>query len=70
MPRITPLSPGAVAVLDQLWQRGPTWDGYILSKSGRQELIEIGLVDRRRGYAFLTPAGVELCATSITKERA
>lgn len=35
MSEIAPLSPSAIAVLEQLFKKGPTWDGNIVSKPGR-----------------------------------
>ena len=60
----TILSKGAIAVLRQLFLKGPTWDGDIISKNHRRELIQAGLAFRVAGYASLTLAGVELAATS------
>ena len=59
------LSPGAIAVLHQLWKCGPTWDGNIIGKSARDELVKAGLALHRHGYAFLTADGVLLASTSL-----
>lgn len=56
------LSPSAVAMLGQLYVSGPTWDGNVLSKPGRGELIRAGLAFHEYGYASLTPEGVRLAA--------
>lgn len=45
-------------VLMQLFVDGPTWDGNLISKVDRDELVEAGLVDRWQGWNFLTEAGV------------
>lgn len=61
---IEPLSRSALATLYQLFLNGPTWDGNIVSKTGRQELIVRGYAFRVEGYASLTHEGVRLAATS------
>lgn len=53
-----PLSSAAIDVLGQLFVYGPTWDGNITSKSGRDELVDAGLAFREGGWASLTPEGV------------
>lgn len=64
MPQIKfkPLSKFAAEVLLQLWRHGPIWDGYLLSKIGRDELVDQGLVDRTEGFNFLTRDGVRVLA--------
>jgi hypothetical protein len=59
------LSSGAIAVLGQLWKCGPTWDGNIISKAARGELVKAGLAFHAHGYASLTPDGVLLASTSL-----
>lgn len=54
------LSSAAVEVLGQLFTNGPTWDGNVASKSGRDELIELGLAGRTNGWAYITQDGVTL----------
>ena len=54
------LAPNAVEVLEQLFFQGPTWDGYIISKSGRDQLFDLKLAGRVEGYSFLTAPGVRL----------
>lgn len=49
------LSPNEVAQLKQLAQ--PVWDGGLLSKSARTELVNKGLVERFNGLNFATKAG-------------
>ena len=56
------LSSYAVDVLGQLFAFGPTWDGYILSKMGRNELIELGLAFHENAFASLTPEGVRVAS--------
>jgi hypothetical protein len=56
--KANPLSSGAIDVMAQLFIYGPTWDGNIVSKSGRMELVGAGLVFHECGWASLTPEGV------------
>lgn len=60
----TPLSSSAVAVMNQLFLYGPVWDGNLVSKEGRDELMKQGLLDRWQGWSWLNSAGVELSVTS------
>jgi len=54
------MSGAAFDVLGQLFMRGPTWDGNITSKSGRGELVDLGLAFHAHGFASLTPEGVRV----------
>lgn len=36
-----------------------TWDGHIIGKSIRDDLLSSGLAQRTQGYNWLTPKGVE-----------
>jgi hypothetical protein len=49
-----------IEVLEQLFIFGPTWDGNIVSKSGRDQLFDLKLASRVEGYSFLTAAGIRL----------
>lgn len=69
MSEIAPLSPSAIAVLEQLFKKGPTWDGNIVSKPGRGDLYKAGLSDRVDGFAFLTKEGVALAASVYGQEK-
>jgi hypothetical protein len=62
MPKVTfsDLSAASQAVLGQLFLRGPTWDGNIIAKSGRNELVLLGFCIHQNGWAYLTSEGVEL----------
>jgi hypothetical protein len=64
-----PLTPGAIACLHQLFKNGPTWDGNIIDKCGRGELVNTGLADRVDGFAFLTKEGVKLAASIYEREK-
>ena len=52
-PRLT------AAQLEALWQlRITTWDGYLISKAGRDELCQRGLVTRLNGWQVITREGL------------
>ena len=36
-----------------------TWDGNLISKKYRDDLVESGLAERQSGYNFLTAKGVK-----------
>jgi hypothetical protein len=48
-----PLSSAATEVLMQLFVTGPTWDGNIISKAGRGELVELGLAFHENGWGLV-----------------
>lgn len=58
--KASPLSSCAKEVLGQLFMKGPTWDGNIVSKAGRGELVDLGLAFHAHGFASLTPEGVRV----------
>ncbi len=41
------------AALHQLYECGPTWDGDLVCKSGRDELVKSGIVGRKLGFNFI-----------------
>jgi hypothetical protein len=46
--------------MDTLWclfAHGPTWDGNVPSKAGRDQLVELGLANRHDGWQWLTDDG-------------
>ena len=45
--------------LKQLFVDGPTWDGNLVSKSQRDDLVAAGFASRWDGWNFLTQEGVE-----------
>jgi hypothetical protein len=55
------LSSAAIDVLGQLFVQGPVWDGNIISKAGRGELVRAGLAFHFHGWASLTEEGVYVC---------
>ena len=54
------LSSAAIEVLGQLFISGPKWDGNVVSKSGRTELVEAGLAFRTDGFQSLTAEGIKM----------
>lgn len=59
------LTPAAREVLGQLFMSGPKWDGYVASKSGRDELYDKGLLDRGFGWQWLSRQGVEVAVKGV-----
>lgn len=45
-------------VMFQLFVQGPLWDGNLVSKSDRDELVAQGFAARDNGWNFLTKEGV------------
>lgn len=47
------------AQLEVLYQmRKTVWDGYVISKACRDQLVDMGLVDRLNGWQFITRLGM------------
>ena len=64
------LTPVAVEVMRCLFLHGPTWDGNVPSKSGRDELFELKLATRINGYSWLTADGIRLAlANKLDREK-
>jgi len=63
-----PLSHNAITTLGQLFVNGPTWDGNLVTKQGRDELLETKLAERWDGWTWLTKEGVQL-ATTVTVQK-
>lgn len=60
------LSDGAWVALDQL-RKGDVWDGNLVTKPGRSELIRLGYAERKpHGMNGLTASGRALAATMST----
>lgn len=55
------LSPTQLECLQQLIS--PVWDGNLISKAGRSELVDLGLVSRFDGLNFCTQDGY--CVMSV-----
>jgi len=65
----TPLSTFAVEAILQLWRTGVVWDGNLVSKQGRDELVKQGLADRINGFNFLTKEGILLVSETHGHEK-
>lgn len=64
------LSGSAAETLRCLFFHGPTWDGNVPSKSGRDELVDMKLAARANGWQWLTRAGIDACfANGIHDEK-
>ena len=45
--------------LEVLWQlRRTVWDGYVISKTARDQLVDLGLAARLNGWQFITREGM------------
>jgi hypothetical protein len=62
------LSGAAKDVMMQLFVTGPTWDGNVIAKSGRDELCAAGVAEHRNGWAYLTREGVEMAIVAPVKD--
>lgn len=67
--KIFGMSSWARETLRCLFFHGPTWDGDVPSKSGRDEIVELGYAERWNGWQFLTAAGVKFAIESMLLER-
>ncbi len=63
--KIFGMTSAAREVMRCLFLLGPTWDGNIPSKSGRNELVDLGYAERWKGWAWLTRKGAEFAITSM-----
>lgn len=52
-----------------LFFHGPTLDGDVPSKSGRDELFDLGCIERWNGWQWLTRKGVEFSVNSLLLDR-
>lgn len=52
------LSKAAIEVMLQLFINGPTWDGNLISKEGRNELLRDHSILRWNGWQWLTNRGM------------
>lgn len=48
--------------IDQLKQflNGPIWDGHLISKDSRKQLVKVGMVHQYEGFNFLTLKGLRI----------
>lgn len=63
------LSSAAIDVLGQMFIFGPIWDGNVVSKSGRDELVANGLAFRYEGWQALTSFGLKMALEHPAKNR-
>jgi hypothetical protein len=71
LPKIETMNSGAKDDLWCMFKHGPTWDGDLPSKSGRDWLVERGYVERGMGWNWLTTSGALLaieCGMGKKKE--
>ena len=61
------LSNNAEEVLMQLFLQGPTWDGNLVSKSGRDLLFKMQMVDGYDGWQWLNESGMRYALTMNVK---
>jgi hypothetical protein len=55
-----PLTSAELEEIRQLFIRGLTWDGNLLSRGCFTSLLDRGLVQYEFGFAWLTPEGVAI----------
>lgn len=58
--KLLPLSGAEIDTLRCLFARGPTQDGDLPSKSGRDALIDRGFAERGDGWNWITRDGVHM----------
>lgn len=46
--------------LDQMRRQGVVYDGHLVTKMGRTELVKLGLAARREGFNRLTHRGLHI----------
>lgn len=61
--RILGMSGAARDTLRCLFFHGPTRDGDVPSKMGRDDLVELGLAERWQGWQWLTREGIDFSVT-------
>lgn len=52
-----------------LFLKGPTWDGDLPSKTGRDALVERGMAERWNGWQWLTLSGVRFAVEVMMLDR-
>lgn len=68
--QVEELSGAALDVLWQLFKNGPTWDGDLSSKRGRDQLVRLNLAQRGcDGWQWLTEDGVQAALDRGTDDR-
>ncbi len=69
LPDIKPLASNEIEVMKCLFFHGPTWDGNIPSKMGRDSLCDRGLAHHEFAFAWLTYDGVEIAINAFGMDR-
>lgn len=64
------LSSAAIDVINQLFVAGPVWDGNVVSKVGRDNLVKYGLAFHENGWCSLTAEGVRVAVKWDRKQLA
>ncbi len=54
-------------VMMQLFVFGPTWDGNLVSKSERDDLLDAGLIERYEGWQWLNKDGIKAALSADVK---
>jgi hypothetical protein len=67
--KIEPLSASERDVMRCLFFHGPTWDGNVPSKMGRDSLCKRGFVRHEFSFAFLTREGVQIAVQEMGLDR-
>ena len=68
-PDFDALSSAAKEVMMQLFVFGPCWDGHVVSKQARTELVKAGYAERFNGWQQLTTKGLALAIDEGTISR-
>lgn len=68
-PDFDALSSAAQEVMMQLFVTGPAWDGHVVSKQGRSELVTAGYAERFNGWQQLTIKGLAVAIDEGTRRR-
>lgn len=67
--KVDPLTSAERDVVRCLFFHGPTWDGNVPSKSGRDSLCRRELVHHEFGFAWLTREGVQIAVEEMGMDR-
>ena len=55
--------------IKQLFLFGPTRDGNLVSKSARDCLFDLGLIEREHGWQWLTRAGIDYAIMTMELDK-
>ena len=67
--KILGMSAAARDTLRCLFFHGPTLDGDVPSKTGRDEIVDLGLAERWNGWQWLTNQGVQFAVDIMLFDR-